>query len=154
MISIMTRSLAAAALVVLAACASGDPRPADVQAGTACSQCRMTVIDGKLASQLVAPGEEPRVFDDLGCLAAYLGAHPLPDGATIVVADHSTGAWVAAGDAVYSRDPAIATPMNSHLVAHRDDASRASDAGVHPVARLRATDVFGPAAAHWSRHDR
>ena len=150
----MTRSLVAVALVVLASCASGDPRPADVQAGTTCAECRMTVVDRTLASQLVAPGEEPRVFDDLGCLAAYLGAHPLPEGATVFVADHSTGAWVAAGDALYSRDPAIATPMNSHLVAHRDDASRAADAAVHPVARLVATDVFGPAAAHWIRHDR
>ena len=150
----MTRSLVAVALVVLASCASGDPRPADVQAGTTCTQCRMTVVDRKLASQLVAPGEEPRVFDDLGCLAAYLGAHPLPEGATIFVADHSTGAWVAAGDAVYSRNPAIATPMNSHLVAHRDDASRAADVAVRPVARLAATDVFGPAAADWSGHAR
>ena len=150
----MTRALAAVALAVLASCASGDPRPADVQAGTTCAQCRMTVVDRKLAAQLVAPGEEPRVFDDLGCLAAYVVAHPLPDGTSMFVADHATGAWVAAGDAVYSRDPAIATPMNSHLVAHRDEASRAADAAVHPVARLVATDVFGPAAARGTRHDR
>jgi len=120
----------------------------------ACANCRMTVVDRTLASQLVAPGEEPRVFDDLGCLAAYLAARPTAAGTGVFVADHATGEWVAAADAVYTRDPAIATPMNSHLVAHRSDASRNADPSVHPAARLTAADVFGPAMVPGGRRDR
>ncbi len=36
----------------------------------------MAVSSARFASQIVAPGEEPRFFDDLGCLAAYLREHP------------------------------------------------------------------------------
>ena len=39
---------------------------------TPCGYCRMIVSDQRFASQIVAPYEEPRFFDDLGCLARYL----------------------------------------------------------------------------------
>lgn len=126
------------------ACRRGPPAAAALQPGTPCSHCRMTVLDQKLASQIVAPGEEPRFFDDLGCLTAYLAAHPAEPGARAFVADHASGAWIDAAQAVYSRDEAIATPMNSHLVAHAGEAARAADAAVREARRLTPADVFGP----------
>lgn len=118
------RALVAGTLALLAACAPGDPRPVDLQPGTPCAYCRMTIVDSKLASQIVAPGEDPRLFDDLGCLQAYLaqegvGGRPGIDLSRVFVADHTTGEWIRWREAVLTRDPAIATPMNSHLVAHR-----------------------------------
>jgi copper chaperone NosL len=91
----------------------------------------MSVSEARFAAQLVAPGELPRFFDDLGCLASFLKAGPVPAGAMAFVADHRTKAWVRADLAVYTRVPGLATPMGSHLIAHADVASRDQD----PLAR-------------------
>jgi hypothetical protein len=114
----------------------------------------MTVVDVKLASQVVADGEEPHFFDDLGCLAAYLSAHAAPVGARIYVADHRSGEWVEASAAVFGRDGALATPMNSHLFAHASAASRASDTSVHGERTLTASEVLGPHAVPGGDHGR
>lgn len=108
-----------------------------------CASCRMTVSNPRLAAQVAAPGEEPRFFDDIGCLATYLKAHPrLPEGAVAYVADHRTGAWIAAARALYTRVPDLSTPMESHLVAHTDDVSRAADMGATPGRRAAIDEIF------------
>jgi copper chaperone NosL len=119
-------------LLVILACSRGPVGPAALDTrNEACAHCRMAVSSQRFAGQLVAPGEEPRFFDDLACLAAYLKAHPqLPRGASAYVADHRTGDWVLADRAVYSR-AAVETPMGSHLIAHASAASRDLD----PAAR-------------------
>jgi copper chaperone NosL len=127
------------------ACGGGALGPVSLQPGTPCSHCRMTVLDQKLASQLLAPGEEPRFFDDLGCLTAYLAAHPPEPRARAFVADHVSGAWIDAARAAYSRSEATATPMGSHLVAHADTAARAADAPIRDAQPLTAGSVFGAA---------
>lgn len=138
---------AAWSLLALAAgaCAQGPPPPAALDTRSEiCASCRMAVSDPRLAAQLVAPAEEPRFFDDLGCLAAYLRERSSPGrGARAYVADHRTRGWVPAGEAVYTRVPGLETPMASHLIAHLDAASRDADPvakGGQPVA---PEEVFG-----------
>lgn len=111
------------------ACGPGGPKPAPLDPrNDACANCRMTVSSTRFASQVVAPGEEPAFFDDLGCLAKYLAAHAsLPSGWTAFVTDHRTGEWVTAADATYTFVPTIETPMGSHLVAHATPSSRDAD---------------------------
>jgi copper chaperone NosL len=116
------------AMLVAWGCSRGPPGPAAITPGQeACASCRMLVSDLRTAGQLVAPGEEPLVFDDLGCLQAYLRTHRPPTGARVYVADHRTRAWVPAGQALFTRVRTLRTPMDSHLVAHADEASRAAD---------------------------
>jgi copper chaperone NosL len=132
------------ALLALAACGgAGDPPP-PIQAGTACAYCRMTISDAHLAAEVVAPGEEPRQYDDIGCLAGDLPKRPLTPRSRAFVADYSTGALVPAGDAVYTRVESIETPMMSHLVAHANAAARDADSRI-PRSGIRQTprDVFG-----------
>jgi len=135
-------SLAAALL----ACASGPPAPGPLDARREqCAFCRMAVSDARYAAQLVAPAEEPRFFDDAGCLAAYLRqpAAALPKRAAAFVADHRTKAWVSAAAAVYTKVDGIDTPMASQLIAHADASSRDADAdarGGHPMS---VAQVFG-----------
>ncbi len=134
-----------AALLALAACSRGTPGPAPLDTrNDACAHCRMAVSDARFAAQLVAPGEEPRFFDDVGCLRDWLRAHPdRPARARAFVADHRTRAWVPAAAASYTSGPE--TPMSSRLVAHESAASRDADpaaAGGKPVS---AAEVFGPA---------
>lgn len=104
------------------AAAAFDPK------SDACTFCRMVGSNGRTAAQIVAPGEEPRFFDDLGCLRDFLrGAPPLPDRTVAFVVDHQTGTWVDARTAIYSVNPATDTPMGSHLLAHASAASHDSD---------------------------
>jgi copper chaperone NosL len=115
------------ACALAAACAGGASGPVAIDLGVdACAQCRMVIVSQTTAAEIVAPGEEPRLFDDIGCLQEHLARAPLPSGAAVYVADHRTGAWVAAQQAVFTKT-SVSTPMGSGLVAHADAASRDAD---------------------------
>lgn len=120
------------------ACARGAAEPAKLDTrNDACASCRMAVSDARFAAQLASPGEEPRFFDDVGCLVRHLANEPqLPRGAVAFVADHRTREWVRASRAVFTRRESLETPMASHLVAHASASSRDADpaaAGGTPV---------------------
>jgi copper chaperone NosL len=88
----------------------------------------MAVSSPRFAAQIVAPGEEPLFFDDLGCLVTYLDLRKtVGAGAVAYVADHRTGTWVAAAAATITRVEGLSTPMGSHLIAHESPASRDAD---------------------------
>jgi copper chaperone NosL len=129
----------------LFSCGGGAPEPAALDTrNEACASCRMAVSSAAFAAQLVAPGELPRFFDDLGCLGDYLKAGKAPAGATAFVADHRTKAWVRADRAVYTRVPGLETPMGSHAIAHAHAASRDADPDARTGARLSPAELFGP----------
>lgn len=133
--------------VLAAACASGPPRPADLDTrNEACAFCRMKVSDARFASQLVSPGELPLFFDDLGCLAGHLKERGASPSAVAFVADHRTKEWVRADRASYTRVPGLATPMGSHVIAHADAASRDADPDARGGAALAAAELFGETA--------
>jgi copper chaperone NosL len=141
----MTARVAVVAVVALgAACGSTALQPATLDpANEQCRQCRMVISDQRFASQVVAPYEEPRFFDDLGCLATYLrGAPSLARGAIIFVADHRTRAWVRADQAVFTRVETLSAPMGSHIVAHASDSSRDADVDAADGAAMEMRDVF------------
>jgi len=138
------KALAILSALAAGACAPPGPAPLDAR-NDACSWCRMAVSDGRFAAQLVVPGDDPRLFDDIGCLSDYLRAKKeLPKGSLAYVADHRTKAWVKAGAAVYTRLETLDTPMSSHLVAHVDTASRDADPDARGGAPVSSADVFGP----------
>jgi copper chaperone NosL len=127
----MSRALSlvlTAALTWWVAGCGGALQPVDLASGDACSGCRMTISDRRTAAQIVSPSEDARLFDDLGCLRDYLADHRLPHDARVYVADHRTGEWVDASTAVFARVASVDTPMGSHVVAWRDQASRDGDA--------------------------
>lgn len=132
-------------LLLLAACSSEPLGPAELDAkNEQCANCRMAVSDAEFASQIVAPGEIPLFFDDLGCLVEYLEAPGKgPRGAAAWVADHRTRGWVRADAAIYTRVPELDTPMNSHLVAHADEASREADPAARGGTPVPVTELFG-----------
>jgi copper chaperone NosL len=135
-----------AAAIALAGCGEGAPQPAPLDTrNETCASCRMAVSDGRFASQLVAPGELPRFFDDLGCLGRYLKAGKAPGGAVAFVADHRTAQWIRAGRAVYTKLSALETPMSSHVIAHADAASRDQDPDARGGTPVSAAELFGPA---------
>jgi copper chaperone NosL len=96
----------------------------------------------------VSPGEEPRFFDELGCLRDYLSlpSVTLPSGTMIYVADHRTGAWIDASRATFTRT-ATATPMASGLMAHAEAASRDADPAAHGGVAVTADEILRPIRA-------
>jgi len=126
-----------APLVLLAsACTSGVPQPVAIDLGRdVCAHCRMVISSRATAAQILSPAEEPRLFDDIGCLASDLARSAPPEGSVIVVADHLTGDWLTAGDAVLTEVPGLPTPMGSGVIAHRSISERDGDPaarGGHP----------------------
>lgn len=140
------KAAALAAVLALAACTRGPLPPAPLDSrNEACASCRMLVSDPRNAAQVVAPGEEPLFFDDVGCLRDYLkGRVPAP-GAAAFVADHRTKAWVPAARAVYTKVAGLDTPMGSRIVAHADAASRDQDRAASGGVSVGVAEVFGAA---------
>jgi hypothetical protein len=102
----------------------------------------MTIVSIHNAAQIVAPGAEPIMFDEVGCLRDHLAATPLPDGALVFVADHRTGEWVDARHAVFTQTR-VATPMSSGLLAHSDSQSRDADRQAVGGTAIAAETILG-----------
>jgi copper chaperone NosL len=138
------RSVACLAVwLVACACHTGPPAPAALDPeNDICTTCHMLISDPRFASQIVAPNEEPRFFDDLGCLHAFLVKTPLKPSSAVYVADHRTKAWVAAADAVYSAVDAPGAPMGSRFIAHESTASRDADPDARGATPATVAEVF------------
>ena len=134
------------AIAMLAACASGSPQPQPLRIGEdACAHCRMTIVAMDTAAQIVEPGAEPIMFDEIGCLQQFLAGTSLSDRAGVFVADHRTHEWVDAVTAVFTRT-SMQTPMSSGLLAHADIGSRDSDPAAHAGMPVVASDILGSRA--------
>lgn len=141
----MRRILALLAAAAAFSCAGGVLGPAALDTRTEmCRSCRMPVSDASLAAQLVAPGEEPRFFDDLGCLRDFLARSRAGRGSVAWIADHRTKAWVRASAAVYTRSK-LETPMGSHWIAHDGAASRDADLAAAGGTPVPTREIFGAA---------
>ena len=116
---------AAAGLVT--SCAVPGARPIAYGAEP-CRHCHMTISDPRFAAELVTRKGMVLVFDDVGCLAAFVasGKVPASDIHSIWVNDFlRPDSMLSARDAVYLKVDSLQTPMGSHLVALRNgDAER------------------------------
>jgi copper chaperone NosL len=139
------RVVAVLSVAVLAACGGGadGPVPVDTK-NDACAWCRMSVSDLRFAAQLTAPGHEPKLFDDVGCLRDWLKEPREEAPWTAWLSDHRTKEWVKAKDAVLVRDPAIQTPMSSGLVAWANADSREQDPAGKGGTPVPVAEVVGP----------
>ena len=126
------------------ACRSGPPAPVTIDTvNDSCRFCRMVISDAGTAAQLVSRWGEPLLFDDLGCLRAYLEARPPLSSATVTyVVDHRTREWVRAEAAVYTRRDTFTTPMGSHLMAHASAASRDADPDAREGRPVDLAEIF------------
>ena len=128
-----------------AGCSGSSLEPASLDTrNDQCRNCRMAVSDRHFAAQIVAPGEEPLFFDDIGCLREFAAERSnLAAGAVAFVADHRTAEWVDAARALYTENHAVSTPMNSGLMAHRDSQSRNQDPAARGGQPVSAGDILG-----------
>lgn len=127
--SCMSRWCILLGVAVISVSCVGETEPVRIDTSIdRCALCQKLVSDLGFAAQVVASDEEPALFDDIGCLTDYLTRHTqLPRSATAYVADHRTGEWVLAADAVFTKNVSLDTPTNSHIIAHASAASRDAD---------------------------
>ena len=134
-------------IALLSACAGSPLAPVDIDPlNDACRQCRMLVSNPRTAAEIVAPGEEPLIFDDLDCFRNFIAATPLSDVARVYVVDHRTGEWIPAHIAVYTKSTHRGTAMGSGLIAHWDVASRDADPAAAGGSAVPLAAILGNAA--------
>jgi copper chaperone NosL len=138
------KALAAMLAVVAIGCESAVTTPVDVRLGEdACAHCRMTVVTPRTAAQIRIAGDEPIIFDEIGCLREYLALHPLALTARVFVADHYTRQWVDAEAAIFTKS-SVTTPMASGLIAHADRASRDADPAAQHGEAVASSTILRP----------
>lgn len=96
----------------------------------------MMISDAAHAAQALIPGEEPRFYDDRGCVAKDAA---LPADARLFVQLDGGAGWIEAGDAFFAFPADARTPMGYGVTAFRT-APEASRADRHGRA-LRWADV-------------
>ena len=122
--------IVAFALLATACSAKAAGPPEIVVDRTACSHCGMFVSEPAYAAAYHAPGKEPRVFDDIGCMLEALRretASPI----AIWLQDAAGAGWIDADDAVVVAAPRLRTPMSGGLIAYADAAAAQQAAAAH-----------------------
>ncbi len=118
------------AALATASCSSGalEPQPLALDAVN-CARCGMMISDARHAAQAVAPGQDPRFYDDRGCLAE--DAPELPAGARLFVEHDAGSGWIDVHDAFFAVTSDARTPMGHGLTAFRssEEAARADRNG-------------------------
>jgi copper chaperone NosL len=130
--SITVGGILAAGLAASTGCGRGDLEPASLAVDRAqCARCGMIVSDPRTAAQAVRRDEDPRFYDDVGCLAADREA----DGGGWELYVEAGGAWVRAREAFYARPEDARTPMGYGFLAF---GSRSGAESRDPQKRARA----------------
>lgn len=118
------RLLSAAVLAVVAAglgCGAGADGPPHIEEDrTACAHCGMLVSERVFAAAFRAPGQEPRVFDDIACLRAAARREGNPQSLTYWFHDAESRAWIEGRQATFVHADRLKTPMSGGLIAFAD----------------------------------
>lgn len=112
--------LAVLALLAMPGCAAGGgaPTPREIVQGVdVCEYCHMTVDDPGRAAQWLEPGGRVLLFDEPGCLVAWLASRPGVEGEAYVGDAGETG-WIPAHEAAFIVG-GPATSMGFDIVAYR-----------------------------------
>ena len=130
------RLVIAAFALLSAACSATAAGPPDIVVDrSACSHCTMFVSEPIFAAAYQAPGQEPRLFDDIGCMLDALRretASPIH----IWVQDAAGAGWLDAHEAIFVAAEDIPTPMNGGVLAY------ANAAAAEQMAAARHGDVM------------
>jgi copper chaperone NosL len=117
----LARRVAGLLTLTVLACARQAPRPI-VFGEEACRHCHMTIADPRFAAELVTATGKIYVFDDVGCLSAFVreGTVPAAQVHGLWVYDYlAPDSLLDARQALYLQVDTLPTPMGSHLLALR-----------------------------------
>jgi copper chaperone NosL len=105
------------ATVLVLACGPTSPRA--IAYGTEpCAYCHMAIADARFSAEAITHTGRIVVFDDVGCLAAWLGQNRAPI-QSAWVASFVDGEWLEASSALYLKTDSLHSPMASGMIAVR-----------------------------------
>jgi copper chaperone NosL len=116
------RWLILAAGVLAVGCSSVKPLP--VVSGERCFRCQRPIDDVKLAGEMIDEGGHAFKFRTAGCMAKYLAEHPGEHYKGLFVTNFSTGKFIPAEDATFTRITLSSVSSEKDYIAFR----RAGDA--------------------------
>ena len=124
-------SVIAALALLSAACSTTVIGPPEIVVDrSACSHCGMFVSEPVYAAAYQAPGNDPRVFDDIGCMLDALRnetASPID----VWLHDAGGSGWLAADAAIFVASADVRTPMSGGVLAYADAAAAGKAAAAH-----------------------
>lgn len=110
--------MAAALTALLAGCSGDNYEPKEINAATdICEICQMSISNEEFAGQIVFKNGDHEVYDDLGCLMAYINEHGEDEIGAAYIKDEAMGTWVNIKEATYIYDADFWTPMNYGVLA-------------------------------------
>ena len=126
----MTRRLLNAAVLAVMAfglgCGAGADGPPRIEEDrTACAHCGMLVSERVFAAAYRAPGQEPRVFDDIACLRDAARREGDRQTLTYWFHDADSREWIDGRSATFVHSEQLKTPMSGGMIAFADAAAAA-----------------------------
>lgn len=117
----ITRTLLAAALVAVAACAP-EPKPI-VYGEDVCVHCRMAIVDDRYGTELVTRTGLTHTFDSIECMADYVLGMDEPESvhSLWVTSFQHPGELISIDDALFLHSEMLRSPMGANLTAFRSD---------------------------------
>lgn len=114
-------------LGVLTACGEKTYEPREINAETdVCHMCNMSITHAQYAGQIVKKNNDVIVFDDIGCLMAYMEEYGDHEVGAAFIRDNNSNAWLNIEDASYVYSVDYWTPMNFGVLAFANaDAAKA-----------------------------
>lgn len=94
------------------ACTHGELVPAQINFNEdACNLCRMAVSQRDFAAQAVVAGQNPRFYDDIGCLILDLNNLLTGVPRALYVSEFGSGEWLDVETAFFAFSNTIQSPM-------------------------------------------
>lgn len=105
-------------VLLLGACGDKAYEPRDINPETdVCYICNMSVTSIDYAAQVVLKNNDIVVFDDLGCLMAYIKQNGEEEIGAAYIRDTNSSKWLNIKDASYAYSADYWTPMNYGVLA-------------------------------------
>ena len=128
--------LLAATTMSFASCTIDGPQPISLNKDN-CDFCKMTISDGKLASEIVTKKGRVYKFDDVKCMLGYKAENKQVDCKEIYVNDYlADNVLIPANTAFYIKSDEVKSPMNGNIAAFKTKADAEKYAGKYSVAVL------------------
>jgi len=118
----LTFTLVMAAAIIVA-CGGGEYSARAVNEETdRCAHCNMAVADDAHATQIVMKDGRTLIFDDIGCMYAWMAEHGGDEVGQAFVRDYYDLGWVKTEKAYYVYDASFRTPMAYGVLSFADKA--------------------------------
>jgi copper chaperone NosL len=125
------RAVILAFALLSTACGAHTPGPPEIVVDrTMCSHCGMFVSEPSYAAAYRVRGQDPRIFDDIGCLLDALGRETTAP-IDVWLQDATGRGWLDADEAAFVVNANVSTPMSGGVLAYADAAAAAHAAATH-----------------------